>query len=500
MWSKYFEALTNAKSLGENLFTGNEKIPVSNIGIVAVRSGGMKGELISSLVRSVAPDAEIYLHKSTFQEDMPENKNLTPRRKAAGKVIDWGGTESDVRSVFKSDPAKPGFTVSVASDVVQEANGKILHKPSRDSNLDEIKDLLSNLLIFEGEKQFTAHANIAALAKDPNYIEDMGRGLIADLRTSFKSTSFTREEIDFYIYGLSGKDGTFPQAALDILSELKQQFEISPDEETLLGKGLSSDELKLTTAALRWLHPLFQRHMVEIDGIGLNDDRFNQQLNRLFSSLMGAPQELNLLLQNISQDTLWTNQRSIFPEMPGNWKEFSLDKESESVLIEKADVSDFETIEEMSLVAFSNFITADSYDLLSAHQKQLYIQANSVEGTRDLISHPDNIVVLVSRDLKGKITGYVVLRKNGEENMAQIKRAHVEMRNHKKGIGQKLLTCAEDLARDAGIKFIKTQATGSSESWFSKFGYVTIGRSNHADGVFNGGESTPKFALMQKEL
>jgi N-acetylglutamate synthase-like GNAT family acetyltransferase len=148
----------------------------------------------------------------------------------------------------------------------------------------------------------------------------------------------------------------------------------------------------------------------------------------------------------------------------------------ETVVVRPATPDDYPGI---SRLIQDNFANDESYSDLSDQARAAYIEANSLEGIREVCSHPETLVRLVATaEATGEIIGFVLYRRGihaitGEE-IAEGKRVQIARHMKSRGLGENLLKIVRQQLRDMGMKKIAGYTSGKSLRYFESQGRTRL--------------------------
>ncbi len=426
-----------------------------NISVLIPRTGTRKGLYFQEAfkdwhmpVMPVTPE---------WDEDAEKGAYIMPAMKAALKTMD--GLQ-DMRTFVEGIGIREGYAVGVATDVELINDGRLLTRALDVQDDQEALSMLKHLLC-RGPADFTYRINMAALGKSLKDKEAPGLGLAMTREHRFAVDAFSEDEVELY-YTELGLEG-----------------------------------MRRTPAGLRWPHPMFERHISEVDGIKRGEEGFEEALLVLYRSILGTPYELEEMVALLGNEEFRDGYReggSVYGGLTGIWKEAVSLKDGRIATLEGITPADYP---EISALATRNFREAPNYQGLDDETRQKYIEANTPEGIADLCGNPNNLCTIVVRDGR-EIVGYRVVRHNAIP-IANGRRLHTHLDYAHLGVGSILMQASEQIARQCGYDEMEVHATGDSPSWFGKQGYREIEVTHDKNGVFSNGKPG-QHMVMRKDL
>jgi N-acetylglutamate synthase-like GNAT family acetyltransferase len=136
----------------------------------------------------------------------------------------------------------------------------------------------------------------------------------------------------------------------------------------------------------------------------------------------------------------------------------------ETVVVRPATTDDYPGI---SRLIQDNFAHDESYSGLSDEARAAYIEANSLEGIREVCSHPQTLLRLVATVAATReIIGFALYRRSAHlitgEEVAEGKRLQIARHMRSRGLGERLLKIARQQLREMGIKKTVGYTSGKS--------------------------------------
>lgn len=501
MNSYYLEAHRNPGGLGIELSRRLIESPIitPSINKILIRSRGSKSKVLQGLLSRYYEGVPVGFLPSEWDEGAHKGSFIPEQKIAAYKATAFNP------EVFfeEAKPEREGWILSLATDVHQHIDSAILDKPTHISSKEDMINYLFTILGGNEVRKFKASSSTAVLAKDARYPSERGRGLVSKENHHFVVSPFTREEIEFYLYGVEGMNGSYPNSLDEILQRLVSEYQLRDDELQLLRQGLTMEEIFATNGGLRWLHPLFEHHITLIDGVRQGDEGFELKLNSFFLSLMGSSRYLPLLIGYSEHPKVWSSKdrngsKNLYRSLRDDWREVVFLDRGDVVVLQSMTADD---IPEVSLLTTANLLNGTNHSVLTDEQRSAYAAANSPEEFERTFLNDRNRFTLVVRSSDGGLVGYVLTRElKDDPNSLEIRRIHTSKNwQRTKGIGALMLERIEDYARENSFPRIMVDASGNSQSFFARHGFITDEVVITHQGVFeNLGATAPKVTRMRK--
>lgn len=475
---------------------GSQLSFAAEVKAIRLKTGTRKAAWMKPLFSGLGVSVDLL--EPEWQEDDPENQDyFSPGRKAGLKAVDWVG---DNREGISSEQ---GVVLSIGTDVdLLNSNGKVIGKPNGVMSRAEVENLMVKEMGGSDPLEFICQTSVGLYGREIGQVDD-GSGLSAVIEYPFAVLPLSQEEVEFYIYGLSGRSGDYPGYLLEIFERLQGEYQLDVVELKRLSDGFTPEELRMTNGGYRWPHPLLHKHTVQVGGLERISDSYDRQLMRLYLGLLGAPAETRKLLDSYPFASRLSDQSSsIYPELTGSWGHMIELNNGEWVIVQKVTPQDFGPISEM---VSDNFRHAPNFSNLSAEAREAYLEANNLSGVGSSCCNPENIACLVAKNLSGKVVGYRLVRRGNHpktnEEVAEGRRLHVLLEMAGQGLGRKMMQLSEQISKEQGFDILTAQASGSSTGFFEKNGFTPIfPEENDVNGVLaDKGIETP-IVRMQKEL
>lgn len=442
------------------------KEQLQHIKRINLAAGGRKAEFLTAeLAHFLIGDkpVETQIVKSEWNEDAHKHKymvdGLSPALKIGVHLESSGENESQTR-----EP-----TITLATDVALSVKEGTIHKHKEGVTRIEVEKELVDL--FTTQRQFNVKSSIAGMRND------LQEGIIVNTSLGFTTSPLTTEEIHNYV------------------------------------ESLTDAQLLRSPGGLLWPQEILQRHIVEVGGVGHDDERFEESKMNLFAALLGLPKELDVLVRVLDSEQLMAivhgdnnlfqtlQKENVLPidsghKFDGRWSELILAGDEPYFLVEALPCH----YNDMSALAEDNFRNAPNYLNLrhpdNREEMEKYIAANlpgEIAKTCEKNNKLSNHVLL---DRNGAVVGFRIVRKEGE--IADGKRLHVSRYHAGKGFGGLMVKKSEQYAKQVGCKSMDIHATGYSQSFFETLGYRDLGYQTNSRGVF--ADKPSEFELMSKDL
>lgn len=428
-----------------------------DVGLVALRMGEFKYGYVSPWFESILPGRVLRLPSEAEETKRWPGK---PDLIAAEKAIVF---EPNIRMIAIREGIEIGeekLALSVGQDVqLCDRLGRPIHKPEPTLSKEDIFTAMKQGLGREQQRVFRLKSGVAVVGMNNAF---PNKGVTLALENRFKVTQFSEEELELYIFGLAGQNGDYPPYLEEELRQLIGSGLIIEEEKEFYGQGLSLGELLQTSGGFRWPHPIFTRHINEIDGYQANEAGFDEKKIGLFMSLIGMAPESAPFLKEAA--TRIRNNK-----IDDNWQRLVVLRDGSLAEIRPIDLGSKDELERVSDLVKDNFQYHNHYQELSNDAKLEFIRCNSLEGIRQTCSHRKNLMTMViTRD--NEPVGYCVARKDG--GTVEIRRLHTKIGNNEGlGIATFLLEEAEALATSTDCLQIAVVASGGSAEFFSNRGY-----------------------------
>jgi hypothetical protein len=454
-----------------------------DIGAVVLRMGQFKYDFVAPAYTTLLP-AERVLRLNTAEPE-PKNYPGKPEYVAAFKAQDGDSAlrEFAEASIKLSERER---VIAIGQDVqLCTYEGDPIYKPEYEDTREGIFTHMKDLLCKDGGTKFRVKSGTAVYGKNS---QNEMKGVMLSSEMRFNVTQFTPEELELYIYGIGGKNGDNPDYLRAEVGSLAEQGLIDQDETDFIEGGTSIDRLKQTNGGFRWPHPVFLRHISEIDGISSDQEDFIQKQQALAQSLVGA-----------SPDAL-----AVFPDMvkrldkhtdAPTWQKLAILPDRELVQIRPIRIDDLTEVQEIAALVARNFREHPNYAGLTEEARNAYIESNNAEGVRGTAGHPDNILAAVVEGKDGIIAYQVVRKVNG--NVAEGRRLHVHIDHVGRGIGSLLHEEKIVRARETRCTHLGSIASGASDSFVEDKGYTTVGRTQNKKLGERGVASHVNYALKE---
>jgi len=390
-----------------------------------------------------------------------------------------------------------GWVVNLATDVVlADQDGKQILKPREATTLADIESLLLGSLTGR-PRTFTVQASPSIYAVN-GHDPDHHIGICQLEQHTFKIEPLEPAEIELYMYGLKGRDGSSPEYLKSIYQKLVDTYKLDQEDLSQLERGLTLEELKQSNLGCRWPYINLQSHIIEANGVDRGDEQFNQELQKLFWSLLGAPVSARELIVHFAHsrnvDSMDANS-SLFPELPGAWVQL-ISRNGKTYSISRITEGDCEGLSKM---AANNFNNAPTYAYLDDQSRLCYINANNPDGVWQTATHYNNVAALVVEEItdgKDVPVGWTIIRKMGDGGYADCRRIHMDMGVQGQGIGRQLMRVAEELAKHSGCRAMVVNASGTSFEFFGRLGYSLLGSTETKTGIFSA-DDQPKPTMVK---
>lgn len=433
---------------------------------INLAAGGRKAEFLTAeLAHFLIGDkpVETQIVKSEWNEDAYKHKymvdGLSPALKIGVHLESSGENESQTR-----EP-----TITLATDVALSVKEGTIHKHKEGVTRAEVEKELVDLLTTQ--RQFNVKSSIAGMRND------LQEGIIVNTSLGFTTSPLTPEEIHNYV------------------------------------ESLTDAQLLRSPGGLLWPQEILQKHIMEVGGVGHDDERFEESKMNLFSALLGLPKELDVLVRVLDSEQLMAivqGDNSLFHTLQrekalpidegfrfdGKWAELIVAGEEPYFLVDALPTH----YQGMSAVAHDNFKNATNYKYLSApdHEEELkrYMAANTPEALAETCNKAGKMANHVLVNGRGEVVGFRIVRKEGET--ADGRRLHIGRGYGGGGLGGIIVDRSEQFARQAGCNLVKVHATGESQSFFEKLGYEHRGHRTNERGTFR--DKPSGYELMTKKL
>ncbi|MFC1711093.1 GNAT family N-acetyltransferase [Patescibacteria group bacterium] len=436
-----------------------------NVGAVLLRMGEFKALYASTPWQLLVPDRVFRLEA---EKDEAHDWFAKPELVAAAKAME---SDVDIRKqaeLLGAEVSADKLALSVGQDVmVCDAIGNPINKPEKAAFKEEIFASMFSMLGNEEGNSFRLKSGLAVYGKDG---EGSGKGVMLASQHKFTVSPFSEAELELYVYGVAGRDGVSPSYLQDELDKFVSEGWIYEEEKDFYAQGLSVEELRQTNGGFRWPHPVFIRHINEIDGVKIEEEGFDLKRQELFLSLLGASPEIMYYGNNLVTRLKEENGES--------WQRAVVLKDGSLAEVEDLSIQNNGDIAEISQMIHTNFLEHDHYNDLDAAARQEFLRVNTVEELLDACRNENNLMVRVLRQ-NGIIIGFCLLRQV-DEKKTEIRRLHTRLGHNGLGIGRILVEEAIAEAKHIGLTTIAAPTSGHSDEFFHQMGFNGNGRGNNA--------------------
>lgn len=462
----FYKELVEQTSLVGNLEREcTEEINPRDVAGVYLRMGKIKFGYVSELFNLLFPNRVFRLEA----EEKEKNYQgfAKPEWTAAVKAREL---EKDIRLRLRTEsdiPLNPEqLVLSIGQDVVLcNELGTPFYKPKADASKSDIFYSMITNLCDDGSNVFRLKSGLAVYGRDGFSNIGSGRGVMVAAEKRFTiDEPFSRKELELYAYGLAGENNDYPDYLEAELKRLCQEGWIKQEELGFYSRGLTVQELRQTNGGFRWPHPVFMRHIVEIDGIKRDSESFDQKRLELFLSLMGVIPESIIFMEEIIK-RIRNNDKE-------RWQQLFISRSGSLLEVRPINLEDEGEVAEVSALVQQNFRHHKFYRDLGPAAVLEYCISNNEDGIRQTCSHPDNLMTAVVIG-NGRILGYCVVRideRNGR--VAQIRRLHTEIGQQGMGVATYLIEQAKATAFVCGFSKLTVIASGHSDEFFLRRGFV----------------------------
>lgn len=389
---------------------------------IIIHSGGHKVERIQKAlahakIHKVAAEAPLWDEDGVPKDIRPEDAYVAAANKTQSRDL-------------------PDGTIVGANDVMLFSGREALFKPQI-KTIRERNAHFSKVLQGDEPKNMVVRSAIAAHRSGSN-----AAGIVGESHHYVQLKPFSRNEISRYLGSIKPK-------------------------EYLKANG-----------GILWENPVIGEHIQTINGVSRFDrNAFSQEKASMLRSLLGTPDCIfGVLHALLSSSPEFHSDQALLPDLHPNWSYYLRMKNGQGAHIGAATSKDLAEIASMYQNDFKAAWDANDLDRSNPLLLERFIQANSMGGIYENMSHPDALSQLVVRDeATNAVIGFASMRKSVSEDKAQphsdVRRFHISRSHSQNGIGKALLRLCEVISKQHGYENMRVSAVPTAKSFFARQGF-----------------------------